>query len=79
MSKAMERCPHCVIVPMVARTNGWGGAYLECMDCGYSESIRRQADPFPTVIRVSKYADGRTRVLKSKKQPGKKYGKRRAA
>lgn len=37
-----ERCPHCLIVPMVAFTNGWGGCFLTCLDCGYSDPIRRR-------------------------------------
>lgn len=39
---ARELCPHCVAVPMVARTNGFGGVYIECLDCGYYDAVRRR-------------------------------------
>lgn len=50
MSHGVEHCPTCLVVPMRQFTNGWGGAFLTCLDCGYSDPIRRQADPFPSEI-----------------------------
>lgn len=45
-----ERCPHCLIPPMRPMTNGFGGVFLMCLDCGYSESVKRRASDLPRVI-----------------------------
>lgn len=42
MSHDTVLCPHCVRTPMVPRTNHAGGVYLECMDCGYYDSVKAQ-------------------------------------
>lgn len=76
MSAALERCPRCPAVPMLARTNHDGRVYLECPECWGIEAVERRADPFPTVITRTKYPDGRTRLLRSKKKPG--FGPRNA-
>lgn len=49
----VERCPHCLIPPMRPMTNGWGGVFLSCLDCGYSEPVMRRPDPAP----VREYID----------------------
>lgn len=73
-----ERCPHCVIVAMVNRTNGFGGVYLECPDCGYYEGVSRKVDPYPTKVRKVKGRDGAVRIRQDRRHPGSKYGPRRA-
>lgn len=62
---AIERCPHCVVTPMRPYTNGFGGAFLTCLDCGYSDPISRKPDPFPDIVYRSK--QGRTRRRSTKK------------
>ena len=53
MIGGIERCPHCVFTQMVAMTNGWGGAFLTCLDCGYSDPVVRKSDPFPSRVHYS--------------------------
>lgn len=72
---AYERCPHCHAV-MGAMTNGLGGAYLQCMDCGYYEAVTRKPDPVPSERVQVQYGDGRTRtVLRSGGRPPRRVAK----
>lgn len=65
MSAGVELCPKCVsagserLGPGLASfTNGMGGAYLECLDCGYVERVVRIADPHPTPSKKYTRRDG---------------------
>lgn len=62
MSEAKILCPHCVVVPLAPRTNGFGGAYLECLDCGYYDAIQRTEAPEKDHKVLMMCADGRRRV-----------------
>lgn len=62
---AYERCPHCHAA-MGAMTNGFGGVYLQCLDCGYYEAVTRQADPNPSPLRAKRLADGTVKLYKRK-------------
>ena len=53
---AIERCPHC-FAAMAGMTNGFGGVYLQCMDCGYYEAVRQIPSPYPD--RVERQATGK--------------------
>ena len=70
MTGGIERCPHCIATPLVPRTNTWGGVYLECMDCGYYESVRKLPDPYPTPKRT-RYQRGRKTPRKVRSMPPK--------
>lgn len=61
MSAGIERCPHC-FAALAGYTNGFGGAYLQCMDCGYYESVTRKPDPVPSVKVQTRQADGYLRT-----------------
>lgn len=63
----IERCPHCVIPPMRPYTNGFGGAYLMCLDCGYAESITARVSPHPD--RIYRGSSGRMRRVKGEERP----------
>lgn len=56
----LERCPHCVAA-LAGYTNGFGGVYLQCLDCGYYEAVRQIPSPFPDRKYRATYRDGRTR------------------
>lgn len=61
MSSGIERCPHCH-APLAGYTNGFGGCYLQCLDCGYYEGIQRVPSPYPDKIYLRREKNGTTRT-----------------
>lgn len=57
-----ERCPRCPGEQLAAFTDGNGRAFLECLNCRYTELVVRQADPNPTTYYVTSDGKRRARV-----------------